>query len=153
MKGQYTILIVEDDPNDVDLFRLAFERIGISNPVQVARDGEEAIAYLSGQGEYAQRDRFPYPDFIMTDLKMPRKNGFDVLLWLKEENSRRIIPTVVFSSSNHVADINKAYHLGANAYLVKPPNFKEMIAVLKQMHDFWNTVEKPVLRAGDSPAA
>ena len=139
------MLIIEDDPNDVDLFKLAFERIGINNPFHVARDGEEAIAYLSGEGQFTERDRFPYPDFIMTDLKMPRKNGFDVLSWLQEKNQRRVIPTVVFSSSNHVADINKAYSLGANAYVVKPPNFKEMVNVLKQMYEFWNNVEKPVM--------
>lgn len=143
MKTYYsTILVVEDDPNDQLLIKLAFRKIGVTSPVHVVSGGEEAIAYMCGEGKYADRQKYAYPTFIMTDLKMP-VDGFAVLDFLKKNPVWRIIPAVVLSASSEPDDIKKAYMLGASSYHVKPRSMDDLSKQLKILHDYWLTCEVP----------
>ena len=135
--------MVEDDPDDQALISLAFRQNGVTTDIQCLKGGEEAIAYLKGDGEYSDRARFPYPSFIMTDLKMPVGDGLSILEHLKSVPEWSIIPTVVFSASLDPDDIKKAYMLGASSYHVKPAQFEEMRRVLKVLHDYWLQCEIP----------
>src|SRR5207302_4985587 len=115
---QFTVLLVEDDLNDIFLVKRAFKKARISNPLQVVTDGVEAIRYLQGEGRFGDRHSHPLPRLIVMDIKMPRKTGFEVLEWIKKDGVLKRIPVIIVSSSDETADINKAYELGANAYMV-----------------------------------
>jgi len=143
--SQYHILLVEDEPNDVFLIQRAFHKANLLNPIQTVSDGEQAIAYLSGANEFADRQRFPYPMLILLDLKLPRKTGLEVLAWLRSQsNAIKRVPVVVLTSSKQSADINKAYDLGANSYLVKPVAFEGLLQMVKALELYWMILnEKP----------
>ena len=144
MKRQIeSILVVEDDGNDRLLLQLVFSRIGITDPITVVQGGAEALAYLRGEGQYGQRDRFPYPSFLITDLKMPGLDGFAVLAHLKENPDRAITPTIVLSASSDPDDIRLAYAMGANSYLVKPVELEELFRLLKLTYDYWRACDFP----------
>src|SRR6266480_399402 len=134
----FTVLLVEDDLNDIFLVKRAFKMAQLQNPLQVVTDGQEAILYLRGDGKYADRETHPLPKLIVMDIKMPRRTGFEVLEWVKG-NGRplRRIPIVIVSSSNNPHDINRAYELGANAYMVKPVNFKEVEHLFESITHYW----------------
>jgi CheY-like chemotaxis protein len=137
-ESRYTVLLVEDDLNDIFLVKRAFKKARIMNPLQVVTDGEEATRYLKGEGRYADRHMFPLPKLIVMDIKMPRKSGFEVLEWLKTgEHTLRRIPVVVVSSSGESGDINRAYELGANAYMIKPVDFKAVEALFQSITHYW----------------
>jgi CheY-like chemotaxis protein len=138
-------LLVEDDLNDVLLMQRAFRKANLTFPLHVARDGLEAIAYLSHQGQFADAARFPVPKLILLDLKMPRKDGFETLAWLRQQPGLRRIVAVVFSSSREIADINRAYDLGANSYLVKPGEFKTLVDMAKLLTTYWLEVNQPTM--------
>lgn len=134
----FTVLLVEDDLNDIFLVKRAFKMADISNPLQVVTDGQEAISYLSGEGKYADRVAHPWPSLIVMDIKMPRRTGFEVLEWVKRSNRPlRRIPIVIVSSSDNPADINHAYELGANAYMVKPMNFRAVEHLFESITHYW----------------
>src|SRR5215469_1918305 len=121
----FTLLLVEDDLNDIFLVKRAFKMAQVSNPLQIVTDGQEAISYLKGEGKYADRATYPMPRLMVMDIKMPRMSGFDVLEWVKNDDSPlRRIPIVIVSASDNPSDINRAYELGANAYMVKPVDFR-----------------------------
>ena len=141
----FTILIVEDDPNDVMLMRRAIQKAEVTHPIQFVPDGVQAILYLRGAEKYGDRGAYPFPHFVITDLKMPLAGGFEILEWLRDHQDCSVIPVVVFSSSKQDSDIKRAYGLGANAYLVKPPNPQDMTAVMRKLFDFWSMCEKPTL--------
>lgn len=143
MNDNYTILIVEDDPNDLLFLQRALKKNGITNPVCTLPDGEEATAYLSGIGKYADRHQFPFPRVIILDLKMPRKSGLEVLEWLKEHPQYRVIPTIVLTSSKLNEDVARAYGLGANSYMVKPSSFDDLKHLIKMAYDYWSLCLKP----------
>ena len=138
-----TILLVEDDGNDQFLIERAFRKNGVTDPIHKVFNGAEAIQYLNGDGKYSDRDKFPFPSYIITDLKMPVSNGFDVLAHVKGNPLWSVIPIVVLSASSDSDDIQKAYLSGANCYLVKPANNQDLAGMLKKLQDFWNTVEVP----------
>ena len=138
-----TILVVEDDPNDQFIIKEAFREAGADCPIHVVSDGVEAIAYLCGEGEYADRQKFAYPTFIMMDLKMPRMDGFGVLEFIKKNPAWKIIPAVVLSASSDLDDIKKSYMLGASSYHVKPQNMDKLRRQLKVLYDYWLTCEVP----------
>jgi CheY-like chemotaxis protein len=131
------ILHVEDEEFDVLFLKRAFLRAGLSNPIEVARDGQEAIDYLSGAGEFSDRRRFPLPCLIILDLKMPRRNGMDVLQWLRGESGLPCITVIVFSSSGHEGDVEQAYRLGANSFVVKPAEMPEREDFARAVKDYW----------------
>lgn len=128
-----TILHVEDDPNDTLLFQHACQKAGVVFDLQAVSDGDQAMAYLRGLNDFSDRQKHPMPKLILLDLKMPRVSGFDVLNWLRTEDSFRTVPVVVLSSSNHDADVKRAYDLGAKSYLVKPVGFEALVELVKTL--------------------
>src|SRR6267142_5001892 len=135
---EFTVLLVEDDLNDIFLVKRAFKKAQIKNPLQVVTDGEEAIQYLRGEGKYANRQIYPWPKLIVMDIKMPRKTGFEVLEWVKGQGRPlRRIPIVIVSSSDNPSDINQAYELGANAYMVKPMDFRAVEHLFQSITQYW----------------
>ncbi len=132
-----TILLVEDDPNDVLLMQRAFEKAKLTNPVQVAERGEMAVAYLAGETPYDDRERFPLPALMLLDLKLPRMSGFEVLVWLRQQPVLKRLPVVVLTSSKESKDINRAYELGANSHLVKPVSFDDLVDTVKTLNHYW----------------
>ncbi|EEF59550.1 response regulator [Pedosphaera parvula] len=137
-----TILLVEDDENDVFFFKRAFLLSGLSNPLQVAENGENAIAYLSGAEAYADREKFPIPMLIVMDIKMPRINGFEVLEWLRNRPELKHIPVVMLSSSSTESDKERARELGAAAYVSKPMEAKELQRINRIIVEYWDLMSK-----------
>jgi CheY-like chemotaxis protein len=138
------ILLVEDNPKDVLLIQRAFRKANLASPLLVVDNGEEAIFYLSGQQAYADRDRYPLPVLMLLDLKLPRKSGAEVLAWLREQPQLKRLPVVVLTSSKEYADINHVYDLGANAYMVKPVAFDNLVEIVKTLNLHWLILnEKP----------
>jgi CheY-like chemotaxis protein len=134
----FTVLLVEDDLNDIFLVKRAFKMADIPNPLQVVTDGQDAINYLAGEGKYADRELYPLPSLIVMDIKMPRRTGFEVLGWVKRSHGPlRRIPVVIVSSSDNPTDINQAYELGANAYMVKPMNFRAVEHLFACITQYW----------------
>ncbi|HEU4740558.1 MAG TPA: response regulator [Meiothermus sp.] len=131
------ILLVEDNPGDVELTREAFEEARVRNRLHVVGDGVEALAFLRRQGHYAQTSR---PDIVLLDLNLPKKSGLEVLAELKEDPDLRRIPVIVLTTSQAEEDIVKSYHAHANAYVTKPVDFEKFIAVVRRFEDFWLAV-------------
>jgi CheY-like chemotaxis protein len=143
MDPTLTVLLAEDNPDDALLMQRAFKAQGIANPLRILPDGSEIIAYLSGQGEFADRVANPFPHFVILDLKMPRVSGLEVLAWLREHPEFNVIPTLVWSSSSDARDVKRAYCLGANGYLVKPTDFQHFKQMLTDVFRFWDHCLKP----------
>ena len=131
------ILHAEDEEHDVLFLEIAFQAAGITCPIQVVRDGQEAIDYLSGTGQFCDRERFPLPCLILLDLKMPRRNGMEVLQWLRQESGLPCLPVIVFTSSNRVEDVELAYRLGANSFVAKPSGIEERADFARCIKDYW----------------
>lgn len=138
-----TILVVDDDVNDQFLIETAFKKIGVTDPIHSVGDGSEAIKYMMGEGKFADRKKYAYPTFIITDLRMPGKDGFAVLEFLKGNPEWAVIPTIVFSSSADLDDIKKAYMLGASSYHVKPSTNGALMHQILVLHAYWMTCEVP----------
>jgi CheY-like chemotaxis protein len=140
-----TILIVESDQNYVDLLSRAFARHGIANPLQVTRDGQEALDYLGAKGKFENRQMFPFPSVILTEIKLPRLSGFEILRWLPNHDDCWVVPVIVLSASLLDADIREAYNCGANAYFEKPKTLEELGKLIGVLHDFWRLALKPAM--------
>jgi CheY-like chemotaxis protein len=141
MQTSYTnnpILLVEDNPVDLDLTIRAFSLSNLTNPITVARDGEEALEFIQRweQGESV-------PVVILLDLKLPKVDGLEVLKTIKSHPDFKAIPIVVLTSSGETSDVETAYKLGANSYIVKPVDFEKFIEVAKQIELYWNVLNKP----------
>ncbi len=130
------ILMVEDDPKDVELTMMALEGHNLANEVVVTRDGEEALDYLYRRGKYSTRST-DHPAVILLDLKLPKIDGLEVLRQVKADNNLKIIPVVVLTSSNEEKDLVSSYKLGVNAYVVKPVDFHEFVNAIKELGVFW----------------
>ena len=133
------ILMVEDDPKDVELTLMALEGHNLANEVIVTRDGEEALDYLYRRGKYATRSN-DHPAVILLDLKLPKIDGLEVLRQVKTDSSLKIIPVVVLTSSREERDLVSSYKLGVNAYVVKPVDFHEFVNAIKELGVFWAIV-------------
>jgi CheY-like chemotaxis protein len=145
----FPILLVEDSPDDALLIQRAFRKANLANPVQLVRDGEEAVAYLSGAEPYQDRTRFPIPVFMLLDLKLPRRSGLEVLAWVRQESAVKRLPVVVLTSSRESVDVNRAYDLGVNSYLTKPVGFEALLEMVKNVNLYWLVLnENPELRQG-----
>lgn len=131
------ILLVEDDSNDILFIQRAFRRSKLENSMQVVRDGDEAVAYLSGEGKYADRNLYPLPGMILLDLKLPRRSGLEVLEWLRNQPVLKRIPVVILTSSKENTDVNKAYDIGVNSYLLKPVNYNALNEMIEILDAFW----------------
>lgn len=148
-KEGFTVLLVEDDPDDVFFLRDAFKKAGMPDALRVVRDGEEAVAYLLGLAAYADRTLHPLPALVLLDLKLPRKSGLEVLEWRRGRPELMRIPVLVLTSSQSEDDMNKAYEFGANSYLVKPISSDAQLDMVKAIQGYWTALNK----VPKSPAA
>jgi len=135
------ILLVEDDPNDIELTLTALDEYNLTNEVVTVRDGVEALDYLYRRGDFAQRPA-GNPIVILLDLKMPRLDGVGVVRQLKADERMRLIPVVILTSSREAQDLEECYRLGINAYVVKPVRFAEFVEAVKQIGGFWVLVNE-----------
>jgi DNA-binding response OmpR family regulator len=131
------ILLVEDSEEDILLLKRAFRNAHIANPLNVVKDGEQAIKYLVSSGARVNGGRHPVPFLILLDLRLPRLSGFEVLEWIRERAELAGVIVVVLTNSDHVPDVSKARELGANSYLVKPGTFDEVVAMVKRIRGRW----------------
>ena len=136
------ILLVEDNPDDVLLLEHAFKKVGWSSALKIVRNGEQAIAYLGGTGVYTDRQQYPFPFLVLLDLRMPGTDGFDVLQWARAQPSLKRLLSVVLTSSNVQADVDRAYELGANSYLVKPVAIEEMANLIQRFQAYWAEINR-----------
>jgi CheY-like chemotaxis protein len=136
MTDRQTILLVDDSENDLTLMNVAFHRAGLNSPLQVVHNGEEAIAYLAGEGRYTDRNKFPLPAVMLLDLNMPMKDGFDVLCWLRKQSGLKRVSTIVLTSSVRPQDVERAFDLGAHSYLVKPAALEDLVAMIRCLRDW-----------------
>jgi two-component system response regulator len=140
----FPILLVEDDENDALLVSRAIRKNNLPNEVHWVKDGLEARHYLEGVEEFEDRTSHPFPEVIILDLKMPRMNGLELLAWIDEHPQYRVIPTIVMSSSRLHSDVERAYMLGANTFMVKPTDFDSLAKTIKTIHDYWAISIKPL---------
>ena len=162
MVKRETILLAQENPDDVLLIRLAFQKAGFANPITVVGDGAEVIQYLEGDGPYADRARFPTPTLLLLDLKLPRIPGFEVLSWIRQRPEWMCLPVIILTASSHGLDIKQAYDLGANFFLTKPVQFDDFVQMIKQLGDYGLRdtclsvpgpfITSPEQRSGTSPA-
>lgn len=146
MNTDHTILLVEDNPKDVFLVQRALRKAQVATPLHVVKDGDAAVQYLLGEAPYSDRTTYPLPVVVLLDLKLPRRSGAEVLLWIRQQTQLKRLPVVVLTSSREHVDINRVYDLGANAYIVKPPNFDQLVDILKTLNLHWIAYnEKPHL--------
>jgi len=137
------ILLVDDDPNDRYLIRRTFTRLGIENPVIEVGGGAEAIAYLSGQGEYSDRTKYPFPGVLLLDIQMPRIDGLEVLQWIRDKLTAPRLLIIMLSRTDEIRHVNRAYALGANSFLTKPGAESELEGLIKTFSDYWLVRNKP----------
>jgi CheY-like chemotaxis protein len=131
-----TILLAEDDPKDVELTLEALSEYNLANYVMVVKDGVEALEYLRCEGQYKERNK-GLPAVLLLDIKMPRMDGIEVLEVIRADESLKMLPVVMLTSSREEPDLNKCYALGVNAYVVKPVDFKAFIDAVKNIGVFW----------------
>jgi len=147
MEKDSTILFVDDSEEDRELMRYALNKAHVPNPVVELQSGEEAIHYLSGDGDFADRERYPLPCMIITDLKMPRVDGFELLEWLRLRPEFHRVPKIVLTASADDGDKVRAHKLGACAYFVKPAQLIQLVEVVRQMDDEWISDNCPLVGA------
>ena len=136
------IILVEDDPDDVSLMERAVAKAKLEIPLQIAPDVDEAVNYLLGHGVYADRNRYPLPELVLLSLDLAGRSGLDVLACIREELALKRLLVVVLTSSQEPADVNTAYDLGANSYLVKPIRFAALLKLVKAVALYWLTLNE-----------
>src|ERR1051326_1972443 len=132
------ILVAEDNPDEAILLQRAFKKAGLEVRIHICGDGDEATEYLRGEKAFHDRSKFPFPNMVITDLKMPRCNGFELLERMQQELRCSIFPRVVLSASAEERDVQRAFRSGANCYLQKPARFDDLVTMVKLLCDFWN---------------
>ena len=135
--GHTTILLAEDNDDDLFFLQRAFQKARVANPLRRVRNGQEAIAYLDGKGIYADRDKFPYPCFLLLDLRMPKVDGFEVLRWIRAHPDHKDLSVVVLTSEKEDPLVQKAHDLGATSLFRKTPNFEDMVKLVEGLHSYW----------------
>jgi CheY-like chemotaxis protein len=145
MKTAETILLVEDNPDDEELTRMALRNSNIANTVIAAHDGAEALEYLFCTGEYADRDRDDRPALILLDINLPKINGLEVLKRIREDPHTQLIPVVVLTTSREEQDLVASYRIGANSYLCKPVDFDNFAAAVHQLGMYWLLLNQPAI--------
>lgn len=138
-----TILLVEDDQDDVLFMRIAMEKAGLSGRLRVVEDGRDAMDYLEGNGIYADRAAYPMPCLALVDLKLPRMLGIDLLRWIRSSPAYETMVIIIMSSSQQRSDIRQAYQLGANSYLVKPSNPLRLAEMIQALKAYWLCLNQP----------
>lgn len=144
------VLLIEDDPADVRLIQRAFRKLQVPVPMLRLTNGDDAVAYLSGNAPYENRAAYPMPNVLLLDIKLPRRSGFEVLEWVRRQKSNlRRLPIVMLTSSRHAADVNRAYDLGANSYLAKPETTSDLEELASGFESYWLSLnEEPDLHGG-----
>jgi CheY-like chemotaxis protein len=137
------ILLVEDDDNDVLFMRLAMEKAGLNVPLQVARDGKEALNYLCGDNGFSDRQKFPLPCLVLLDLRLPRLPGQEVLRWVRAQPNLNYLPMIIFSSSNQDVDVRQAYEAGADSYVIKPARPRDLTEIIRRLKFYWIDQAQP----------
>jgi CheY-like chemotaxis protein len=132
-----TILLVEDNEDDIFMMKMACQRSGIPHDFQVATDGDEAVNYLSGKGKPKDRTAHPFPDVVFLDIKMPKRDGHEVLKWIREQPSMENLPVVMLTGSNLASDVNRAFQLGVTSYLRKLPDPAEFGQAVRVILKYW----------------
>ena len=143
MNKKLTILHAEDDPNDVLLIERAFRKANFNGQLIVINDGEQAISYLKGEDDFSNREKYPFPNLLVMDLKLPRKSGLEVVSWIRNQPALRRLPIALLTSSRQPGDINSAYDSGVNCYLLKPVNFDDLVHTVKTLDLFWLQMNQP----------
>jgi CheY-like chemotaxis protein len=143
-----TILLVEDNPDDIELTLRALRQRQVANQIVVMHDGVEALDYLAGTGPFAGRGPAPMPEVVLLDLKMPRMGGLELLRRLRAAERTRCLPVVVLTSSDEETDLVRSYHLGANSYVRKPVNYAEFTEAVQQLGLYWLLLNLPPGSAG-----
>ncbi len=143
--SKYSILLVEDNPDDEELTVMALQGAGIKNPIHVVRDGQQALEYLFGTQDKG-RDQAGRPLLVILDLQLPKVDGFQVVTKIREMKSTRSLPVVILSSSDIDEDIARSYELGANSYIRKPMEFAEFASAIRQLGRYWLSLNKQVRR-------
>ena len=131
------VLYAEDEPDDIFFLELAFEKAGIVHPLKSVSDGEQAQEYLSGTGAFTDRTLHPFPCLVLLDINMPRHSGFEVLEWIRQRPLFKSLRVLMFTSSTHPADMEKARGLGADDYLIKPSSPIKLVEMVQSLHDRW----------------
>ncbi len=139
------LLVVDDDDNDRFLLQRSFEKLNVGYRIQALRNGGEALALIKGEGIYADRQAYPFPSFILTDLKMSEGDGFAILSYLKEHPEILIVPVVMLSGSDDPDDVRQAYLLGASSFIVKPQGLDELEGIVQKLHYYWSECEIPLI--------
>jgi CheY-like chemotaxis protein len=134
------ILLAEDNENDAMLFEMALEKANVPAKLQIVSDGEQTVAYLKGEGKYADRTAHPIPDFLLLDLNMPRMNGFEVLEWIRADDICKHLIVHVLSASSRAVDVSRVYDLHANSYLVKPSRVNDLVTLIQSLAAFTQIV-------------
>jgi CheY-like chemotaxis protein len=142
MLRQAAFLLVEDNEDDILLFKRAFSTSNVANPLQVVKNGHEALCYLEGSGRYRNRNEFPLPSLVLLDLKLPGIDGFEVLSWIRQHPSLRTLRVIVLTSSDEIRDVNRAYQLGANSFLVKPMALEDLNRLTQAISGYWIWFDK-----------
>jgi two-component system, response regulator len=143
------ILLIEDNPDDIELTLLAFEEQKIENEIIVVRDGVEALEFLFNRGKHSLQDRKKMPIVIILDLKLPRIDGLEVLKQIRANESTRLLPVVVLTSSKEEKDITASYSLGVNSYVQKPVDFNQFTKTVKEIGLYWTTRNEPPFAKGE----
>jgi CheY-like chemotaxis protein len=144
MPKSSVIMLVDDSPDDLELMRIAFKKAGIRNPIAEVHSGEQAIAYLTGEDKYGDRRHFPLPCLIVTDLKMPGVDGFELLKWLRDQPAFELVPKIVLTASAHEEDKQRARELGCTAYFTKPNQLEGLVNLVDEMNTGWISQYCPV---------
>lgn len=144
-KTENYILLVEDNPDDVELTRLAFKKNNFANEIKVVEDGQQAIDFLMGEEKKNGVKKYDYPELILLDLKLPKINGHEVLKEIKSKDRLKRIPVVILTSSQEEEDIIKGYDLGANSYVRKPVDYKDFVEVVNNMGIYWLAINKNII--------
>ncbi|MDB6112025.1 MAG: response regulator receiver protein [Pedosphaera sp.] len=141
-----TILLVEDDEDHVVMVERAFKKANIAHHLQVVNNGEEATDYLAGRGRYSSRETHPFPDLVFLDIKMPLQDGHELLHGIRFHAGMSLLPIIVFSDSSRPTDIESAYRLGANSYILKPVRFERLVEILPATILYWLEINTASLK-------
>ena len=155
MSQRPVILLAEDLEEDIIVITKAFQQVFVPHKLLVVHTGEEVTHYLLGHGKYADRHQYPFPSLLLLDLKMPGMDGFEVLQWLRHMPALNHLRVVVLTASDHIHDVNRAYQLGANSFLVKPSDFENTLQLAKTLTQYWLVASKfpqPFVAAQPAPS-
>lgn len=135
--AHHTVLVVDNNPDDAHFTTLALQRVGVITPVRAVTDAEQAFNYLSGQGDFREAESRPMPALVLLELQLPSNTGLELLSWLRRQPVLKRLPVVVLTSAKELSQVNRAYELGCNSYLVKPSSFNALLVMMQGLVQYW----------------